>query len=48
VENGGIVAEVTPETLLKRNSLIIWRGGTPADFELKIEYRNFRIKKLAP
>jgi hypothetical protein len=39
VENGCLVGEVTPETLLKRNSFIIWRGGTPADFELKVEYR---------
>lgn len=39
VENGCLVGEVTPETLLKRNSFIIWRGGTPGDFELKVEYR---------
>jgi hypothetical protein len=39
VENGCLVGEVKPETLLKRNSFIIWRGGTPADFELKVEYR---------
>lgn len=39
VENGCLVGEVTPETLLKRNSFIIWRGGTTRDFELKAEYR---------
>jgi hypothetical protein len=39
VEDGCLVGEVTPETLLKRNSFIIWRGGSPADFELKVEYR---------
>lgn len=39
VENGCLVGEVTPQTLLKRNSFIIWRGGAPADFELKAEYR---------
>jgi hypothetical protein len=39
VENGGLVGEVTPETLLKQNSFIIWRGGTTRDFELKVEYR---------
>lgn len=38
-ENGCLVGEVKPETLLKRNSFIIWRGGTPGDFELKVEYR---------
>lgn len=39
VENGTLVGEVTPETLLKANSFAIWRGGAPADFELKVEYR---------
>ncbi len=35
VENGHLVGEITPETLLKTNSFIIWRGGEPGDFELK-------------
>ncbi|MBI5690543.1 MAG: DUF1080 domain-containing protein [Verrucomicrobia bacterium] len=39
VENGCLVGEVTPATLLKQNSFIIWRGGTTRDFELKLEYR---------
>jgi hypothetical protein len=39
VEDGCLVGEVTPETLLKRNSFIIWRGGVTRDFELKLEYR---------
>src|SRR5688572_31344042 len=39
VENGCLVGEVTPETLLKQNSFIIWRGGTTRDFELKVDYR---------
>ena len=39
VENGCLVGEVTPETLLKQNSFIIWRGGVTKDFELKVEYR---------
>jgi hypothetical protein len=39
VENGNLVGEVTPETLLKQNSFIIWRGGVTKDFELKVEYR---------
>ncbi|MCB1122437.1 MAG: DUF1080 domain-containing protein [Verrucomicrobiae bacterium] len=39
MENGVLVGEVTPETTLQRNSFIIWRGGRPADFELKVEYR---------
>ena len=39
VENGALVGEVTPETLLKANTFIIWRGGVTKDFELKVEYR---------
>ena len=39
VENGCLVGEVTPETLLKRNTFIIWRGGVTRDFELKVDYR---------
>ncbi len=39
VEFGSLVGEVTPETILTRNSFIIWRGGTVDDFELKVEYR---------
>src|SRR4051812_39286533 len=38
VENGSLVGEVTPETILKQNSFIIWRGGVTRDFELKVEY----------
>jgi hypothetical protein len=39
VENGCLVGEITPETLLKENTFIIWRGGTSRDFELKVEFR---------
>jgi hypothetical protein len=39
VENGSLVGEITPETLLKTNSFIIWRGGEPADFELKGSFK---------
>lgn len=39
VENGCLVGEVRPDTLLKRNTFIIWRGGEVSDFELKLEYR---------
>ena len=39
VEDGVLVGEVTPETILKQNSFIIWRGGVTRDFELKVEYR---------
>ena len=39
VEAGAIVGQTTAEHPLKENSFIIWRGGEPADFELKLEYR---------
>jgi hypothetical protein len=39
VEDHEIVGEVTPTTLLKQNSFLIWRGGAPANFELKAEFR---------
>jgi hypothetical protein len=39
VEDHEIVGEVTPATLLKQNSFLIWRGGTPANFELKADFR---------
>ncbi len=39
VENGILVGEVTPDNLLKQNSFLIWRGGAPKDFELKVEFR---------
>lgn len=38
-ENGSLVGEITPETLLKSNTFIIWQGGEPFDFELKTEFR---------
>jgi hypothetical protein len=38
-EAGAIVGETTAENKLTENTFIIWRGGEPADFELKLEYR---------
>lgn len=38
-ENGSLVGEVTPNTLLKSNTFIVWQGGQPDDFELKLEFR---------
>lgn len=58
VENGCLVGEVTPTTLLKTNTFIIWRGGVPKDFELKgsftitlngnsgINYRSEQLKEI--
>ena len=39
VEDGNLVGEITPATLLKTNSFIIWQGGKPADFELRLEFK---------
>ncbi len=38
-DNGAIVGETTAEKALKSNTFLIWRGGAPKDFELKLEYR---------
>jgi len=38
-EDGAIVGETTPENKLGENTFLIWRGGKPADFELKLEFR---------
>lgn len=39
VENGCLVGEITPETLVRSNTFIVWKGGHPRDFELKAEFR---------
>lgn len=39
VEDGSLVGEITPQTLIKSNTFIIWRGGSPKDFEIKADYR---------
>jgi hypothetical protein len=39
VEGGSLVGEITPATVIKSNTFIIWRGGRPRDFELKLDYR---------
>ncbi len=55
VDSGALVGEVTPETLLKRNSFIIYQGAMPDDFELQCEYKvsakgnsgiNYRSEKM--
>ncbi len=54
-ESGSLIGEVTPTTLLKKNTFIIWQGGQPDDFELKLEFRitkagnsgiNYRSERL--
>lgn len=39
IANGMIVGETTAANPLKENTFLIWRGGEPADFELKLEVR---------
>ena len=39
VENGAIVGESTPEKKVNPNTFMIWRGGEPKDFELKVEFK---------
>jgi 3-keto-disaccharide hydrolase len=38
-EGGAIVGETTAANPLSENTFIIYRGGEPADFELKVEFR---------
>jgi hypothetical protein len=56
VEDGALIGEVKPGNLLQHNSFIIWKGGEPADFELKGEYKistngnsgiNYRSERVA-
>jgi hypothetical protein len=39
VESGAIVAESTPEKVVKQNTFLIWRGERVKDFELKVQFR---------
>jgi hypothetical protein len=39
VEGGAIVGQSTPENPVKQNTFVIWRGGEPKDFELKVEFK---------
>jgi hypothetical protein len=38
-ENNTLIGESTPQKVVERNTFLIWRGGTPRDFELKAEIR---------
>jgi hypothetical protein len=39
VENGALVGETTTEKQPKQNTFLIWRGGSPGDFELRCDFR---------
>ena len=55
-ENGSLVGESTEANKITENTFVIWRGGEPADFELKLEFRmnstnsgiQFRSTHLTP
>ncbi len=39
VENGEMVGQTTPEHQPPQNIFCIWKGGRPADFELRLDYK---------
>jgi putative membrane-bound dehydrogenase-like protein len=39
VEDGAITGTVAPELPLKANSFLVWQGGQPANFELRMKVR---------
>ncbi|MEZ5404265.1 MAG: DUF1080 domain-containing protein [Bryobacteraceae bacterium] len=38
-EGGSLIGETTAAKPLKLNTFLIWRGGAPGDFELKLEFK---------
>jgi hypothetical protein len=39
VADGVLTGRSSADNPVKQNTFVIWRGGTPTDFELKVEYR---------
>lgn len=39
IEDGALVGETTKEKQPKQNTFLIWRGGNPANFQLKLKYK---------
>ncbi len=39
VEDGAMVGETKPGAIPRQNTFLIWRGGSPSDFELLVKYR---------
>ena len=39
VKDGAITGTTTKETVLKTNTFLIWKGGSPDNFELKAKFR---------
>ena len=38
-ENNALIGETTPENKLPRNTFLVWRGGSPKNFELKLDFK---------
>ncbi len=39
IENGELIGQTTTDKQPKQNTFLIWRGGSPADFELKLDFK---------
>ena len=39
VEGGALVGQTTTEKQPQQNTFLVWRGGRPANFELRLEYK---------
>ncbi|HVY93890.1 MAG TPA: DUF1080 domain-containing protein [Bryobacteraceae bacterium] len=39
VENGEIIGETKADHQPAQNTFLIWRGGKPGDFEIRLEYK---------
>lgn len=39
VEDGAIVGKQDPDSQLKANTFLIWKGGAPANFELQFDFK---------
>lgn len=56
VKDGAITGQTTEENPLESNTFLIWRGGKPADFELRLKIRivggnsgiQYRSKEIKP
>jgi hypothetical protein len=56
VQDGAITGRTTPETLIKTNTFLVWQGGKPADFVIRLKYKmeggnsgvQYRSKVLDP
>lgn len=55
VEDGLLIGELTTDTDLKSNTFLVWTGGEPSDFELKVDFKitedgnsgiNYRSERL--